>query len=123
MFTEELNKVKGATLDVWAANSKLTAQPGANVTFAAPYIQGAGYEGEVVAMMANLKPGQVSAPIKGTMGVYVVVVETVTPAEPLVDVKGQQTRLIQGISSRADGAAGDVLREEANIIDNRAKHF
>jgi peptidyl-prolyl cis-trans isomerase D len=122
-FTEELNKVKGATLDVWAANAKLTAQPGANVTFAAPYVQGAGYEGEVVATMANLKPGQVSAPIKGTMGVYVVVVETVTPAEPLVDVKGQQTRLIQGISSRADGAAGDVLREEANIIDNRAKHF
>jgi peptidyl-prolyl cis-trans isomerase D len=123
MFTEELNKVKGATLDIWAANAKLTAQPGANVTFAAPYIQGAGYEGEVVAMLATMKPGQVSAPIKGTMGVYVVVLESVTPAEPLVDVKGQQTRLIQGISSRADGAAGDVLREDADIIDNRAKHF
>lgn len=123
MFTDELNKVKGATLDVWAANAKLTAQPGANVTFAAPYVQGAGYEGDVVAMMATMKPGQMSAPIKGTMGVYVVVLETVTPPEPLVDVKGQQTRLIQGISSRADGAAGDVLREDANIIDNRAKHF
>jgi len=123
MFTEELNKAKGATIDVWAANAKLTAQPGANVTFAAPYIQGAGYEGDVVAMMSTMKAGQMSAPIKGTMGVYVVVLEAVTPAEPLVDVKGQQTRLIQGISSRADGATGDVLREDANIIDNRAKHF
>lgn len=123
MFTEELNKVKGATLDIWAANAKLTAQPGANVTFAAPYVQGAGYEGEVVAAMLNLKPGEMSAPIKGTMGVYVVVLETVTPPEPLVDVKSQQTRLIQGTSSRADGSAGDVLREEADIIDNRAKHF
>lgn len=123
MFTEELNKVKGATLDIWAANAKLTAQPGANVTFAAPYVQGAGYEGEVIAAMSNLKPGEMSAPIKGTMGVYVVVLETVTPPEPLVDVKSQQTRLIQGASSRTDGAAGDVLREEADIIDNRAKHF
>lgn len=123
MFTEELNKVKGATLDIWAANAKLVAQPGANVTFAAPYVQGAGYEGDVVAIMATLKPGVPSAPIKGTMGVYVVVLESTTPAEALVDVKGQQVRLIQGISSRADGAAGDVLREEANIVDNRAKHF
>jgi peptidyl-prolyl cis-trans isomerase D len=123
MFTEELNKVKGATIDIWAANAKLTAQPGANVTFAAPYVQGAGYEGDVIAMLSTLKPGTVSAPIKGTMGVYVVVLESVTPAEPLVDVKSQQVRLMSGISSRADGAAGDVLREEANIVDNRAKHF
>lgn len=124
MFTEELNKVKGATLDVWAANAKLTAQPGANVTFAAPYVQGAGYEGDVVAMLSTMKPGATpSAPIKGTMGVYVVVLESVVPAEPLVDVKGQQVRLIQGASARADGAAADVLKEEANIIDNRAKHF
>lgn len=123
MFTEELNKVKGATLDIWAANSKLTAQPGANVTFAAPYVQGAGYEGDVIAMLSTMKPGVVSAPIKGTMGVYVVVLESAVPAEPLVDVKGQQTRLMQGVASRADGAAGDVLREEANILDNRAKHF
>lgn len=124
MFTEELNKAKGATLDVWAANSKLTVQPGANVTFAAPYVQGAGYEGDVIAMLSTLKPGTTpSAPIKGTMGVYVVVLESVTPAEPLVDIKGQQTRLIQGMASRADGGSGDVLREEANIIDNRAKHY
>lgn len=124
MFTEELNKVKGATLDVWAANAKLTAQPGANVTFAAPYVQGAGYEGDVIAMLSTMKPGTTpSAPIKGTMGVYVVVLESVVPAEPLVDVKGQQTRLIQGAASRADGAASDVLREAADIIDNRAKHY
>lgn len=122
-FTEELNKAKGATIDVWAANSGLTVQPGANVTFAAPYIQGAGYEGDVIAILSTLQPGALSTPIKGTMGVYVVVLETVTPAEPLVDVAGQQTRLIQGASSRADGAAGDVLREAAEIIDNRAKHF
>jgi peptidyl-prolyl cis-trans isomerase D len=123
MFTEELNKVKGATLDAWAANAKLVAQPGVNVTFAAPYVQGAGYEGDVVAMMANMKPGELSAPIKGTMGVYVVMLESVTPAEPLVDVKGQQTRLIQGAASRADNAANEVLRESADIVDNRAKHF
>ena len=123
MFTEELNKAKGATLEAWAANTKLQTQPGANVTFAAPYVQGAGYEGDVIAMMTTMKAGQLSAPIKGTMGVYVVMLESVTPAEPLVDVKGQQTRLIQGVAASADGSAGDVLREAANIIDNRAKHF
>jgi peptidyl-prolyl cis-trans isomerase D len=124
MFTAELNKSKGATIDAWAASTQLQVQPGVNVTFAAPYIQGAGYEGDVVAMMSTLKAGTTpSAPIKGTMGVYVVVLESVVPAEPLVDVKGQQTRLIQGAAARADGAAGDVLKEAANIIDNRARHY
>jgi peptidyl-prolyl cis-trans isomerase D len=123
-YIDQLNKGKAASLDQWAANVQGSVMPGVNVTFASPYIQGAGYEGAVVGALANLTPGKMSAPIKGTMGVYVVMLESVTkPATPLTDIAGKKTTLIQAISSRADGAAADVLKDDANVTDSRAKHF
>jgi peptidyl-prolyl cis-trans isomerase D len=123
MFTDELNKFKATSLEQWAANASLTVQPGVNVTFAQPYIQGAGYEGAVVGTLATLTPGKISTPIKGTMGVYVVLLENVTQPQPITDIPGQKARLIQGFASRADGSAMEVLKEMAEIVDNRAKHF
>jgi peptidyl-prolyl cis-trans isomerase D len=123
MFTEQLNAKKGSSLDQWAAATALTVQPGVNVTLAQPYIQGAGYEGVVVGSVSSMKPGQLSAPIAGTMGVYVVMLENVAKPEPIKDIKGQQTRLMTGLASRADATANEVLKEEADITDNRAKHF
>jgi len=102
---------------------KTTVMPAANITLAAPYIAGAGYEGEVVGKVSAMAVNQMSAPIKGSMGVYVVIVTTVTKAEPLTDVKAQQARLIQGYGARTDNAVNDVLRENADIVDNRAKHY
>lgn len=124
MFTDELNKAKGSSLDQWAANAKLPVNPGVNLTIAQPYIQGAGYEGAVVGTLASMKPGQLSsAPIVGSMGVYVVMLETVTAPEPLKDVAAQQQKVLQGLASRADATATEVLKDEADIVDHRAKHF
>ncbi|GAB4133246.1 MAG: SurA N-terminal domain-containing protein [Bacteroidia bacterium] len=123
MFTDEMNKKRGTTLDQWASNMQTTVMPAANITFASPYIQGAGYEGEVVGTLANLAPNKLSAPIKGTMGVYVVVLETVAKPEPLTDIAAQQQKVMTGYASRTDAAVNDILREEANITDNRGKHF
>lgn len=123
-YIEQFNKAKGASLDQWAANVQGSVMPGVNVTFASPYIQGAGYEGAVVGTLANLTPGKMSEPIKGTMGVYVVQLESVTkPTAPLTDISGKKTSLMQTLSSRADGTAAEVLKDDANVTDNRAKHF
>jgi peptidyl-prolyl cis-trans isomerase D len=123
MFIDELTKKRGNSLDQWATNAGLPVMTGAPVTFAQPYIQGAGYEGAVVGTLANMKPGQLSAPIKGSMGVYVVLLESVTQAEPIKDIAGQKTKIMQGLASRVDGSAMEILKDDANITDNRAKHF
>ncbi|MCX6311228.1 MAG: SurA N-terminal domain-containing protein [Bacteroidetes bacterium] len=122
-FIDELNKQKGTSIDQWGANAKIPVQPGANVTFAAPYMQGAGYEGAVVGTLATLAPGKLSAPIKGTMGVYVVQLESVQKPAPITDLKSKQIQLIQGMASRADQTAADILKDKADVTDNRAKHF
>jgi peptidyl-prolyl cis-trans isomerase D len=124
MFTDQFNKVKGTTLDQWASKAGTTVMPGAGVSIGQPYIQGAGYEGAVIGKLTSMKPGTVSEPIKGTMGVYIITLEAVTPpAEPLKDEKGQQARTLQNISGRVDGAATEILKDEAEIIDNRGKFF
>lgn len=122
-FVDQLNKQKGTTIEQWGTNTKLPVQPGANVTFAAPYMAGAGYEGAVVGTLATMTPGKLSAPIKGTMGVYVVVLESVQKAQPMKETKTKQTQLLQGLSSRVDAASADILKDKADITDNRAKHF
>jgi peptidyl-prolyl cis-trans isomerase D len=125
MFIDQLNAKKGTSIEQWGANMNIPVTPGANVTFAAPYLQGAGYEGAVVGTLATLTTGKMSAPVKGTMGVYVVMLENVQKPAPQTpaDVKTKQTTLTQGLASRADASASDVLKEKANITDNRAKHF
>jgi peptidyl-prolyl cis-trans isomerase D len=123
MFADQLAKSKAASIDQWAAKAGTNVNPGVNVTLAQPYIQGAGYEGNVIGTLATMKQGQLSAPIVGTMGVYVVMLEAIATPEPIKDIKGQKMRLMQGLASRADATASEILKEEAEIVDNRAKHF
>jgi peptidyl-prolyl cis-trans isomerase D len=125
-FTEEFNKAKGATIEETAAKAgNLPVMPGANVTIAAPSIQAATFEPGVVGVLASLAPGTMSAPIKGALGVYVVKLESVTKPAPITpeEAKAKQISLIMGMSSRADQNAEGVLKDAANVIDMRARHF
>ncbi len=122
-YIDQLNKQKGATIDVWAANAKEAVAPAQGLTFTQPYIQGAAYENEVMGVVSKMTAGKLSAPLKGAMGVYVVYVEKVTPAGKLTDVAGQRNKAINTIVGRVETAASDVLREEAKVEDNRARFF
>lgn len=125
-FIDEFNKAKAATIEEWAKKAgNIPVMPGVGVSIAAPYIQGAAFEPGVVGSLTALAPGAVSAPIKGTMGVYVVKLKSVTKPAPITptDAKTKQATIISGMASRADATATEVLKDAANIIDNRAKHF
>jgi peptidyl-prolyl cis-trans isomerase D len=123
MLLAEVNKAKAPTLDQWAANAKLSVMPGVNVTFGSPYIQNAGFEPAVVGTLANMTPNQTSAPIKGTSGIYVVMLESVQKPAPITDVPAQKTKVLTNLTSRAESGSADVLKDKANVIDNRFKHY
>jgi peptidyl-prolyl cis-trans isomerase D len=125
-FIDEFNKSKGATIEEWAKKAgNLPVMPGVGVSIAAPYIQGASFEPGVVGSLTALAPGTVSAPIKGTLGVYVVMLKSVTKPAAITpaEAKTKQATLISGMASRADATATEVLKDAADIVDNRAKHF
>ncbi len=123
MFVDQLNKQKGATIDAYAANLKMSVMASPNVTFTNPNLLGAGPEGDVVGKLANMKKGQLTGPIIGNTGVYVVYIEDVKAAGELKNVKAKQTNLMMRNVYSVEGSAYDVLKENADITDNRSKIF
>ncbi|MCU0434053.1 MAG: SurA N-terminal domain-containing protein [Bacteroidia bacterium] len=122
-FTKEINSKKAATIDAWAANLKLTPTD-ATANFANAVLPMAGNEGRVVGWIAgNPATGKLSVPIAGDQGVYVVVINSVTPAEPLKDVKTRQQSATSAIGNQADSRAAEVLRDEADIEDHRGTRY
>lgn len=95
----------------------------ANVTFASPAIAGVGLEPSVVGSAWSLAPGQLSQPIAGNSGVFVVSVDkNVDAGEPnIAQVRQNESR---SIASRVDnGSVYNALKEKAELVDNRAKFY
>ncbi len=92
----------------------------AEVTFASPQIQDAGFEPEVVgAIFSALKAGQKTLPIKGRNGVYVVRVDKVKKAPATKSYKEEQKALMATMKSSAGNLAKAALIDKANVVDNR----
>lgn len=115
-------KLSGSSLASLATANKVTVMNALDLTLSNPALPGAGFEPKVVGTAFALKVGQVSKPIEGNSGVYVVVTKSVTKAPAIKDFKEQITQL----SAQAKGNAGRImtaLRNEADIEDNRADFY
>ncbi len=93
------------------------------MTFASPYISGVGKEAEVVGTVFTLKQGMLSAPIQGTAGVFVAVVEQFTEAAQKKDFAEEGKQLQNALRQRVDYEAFNALKEKANIQDNRGRFY
>ena len=95
----------------------------ANVTFASPAIPSVGLEPKVVGSAWALTPGQLSQPIAGNNGVFVVSVDkNVSAGEPnLAEVRQNE---IRSIASRVDnGSVYNALKDKSEVVDNRSKFY
>ena len=104
------------------AETGLTVQSANNISFATVSLPGAGIEPRVIAAAAVLPEGQLSQPITGNNGVYVVVVTNTTESTS-PDLAGIRTRMTTLRESQANYEAYNALQDAANIKDNRAKFF
>lgn len=119
-FNSSLASVQG--IDELASEMGLTVMDANNVNFASVSLPSAGIEPNVIATASVMSPDQLSQPVKGNNGVYVIVLSTVNdPAE--IDVASQKSRMTSLRESQANYEAFEALREAANIEDNRAKFF
>ena len=115
-------KLNGSSLASLASANKVTVMNALDLTLGNPALPGAGFEPKVVGTAFASKVGQVSKPIEGNSGVYVVVTKAVTKAPAIKDFKEQVSQL----SAQAKGNAGRImtaLRNEADIEDNRADFY
>ena len=124
LITAEFNKNSGSgkSLDDVARSMGLTVQEATQVNFRSYTVAGAGTEPSLIAAASASKQGVVSGPIKGSNGVYMLVVNNVT-ANQGEDLKLLHDRLKTTFQMRGTYEAYDALRKSANILDKRYKFY
>ncbi len=121
MFMEEMNGV--ANLDELAGKIGSTVENANNVNFAAYAITGMGQELRVSGIASTLKQGEVSKPIEGQTGVFVIEVAAVTPASAEnVDYTAVKAQLMQGYQG-STGQLLEALKESYGVVDKRYKFY
>lgn len=88
-------------------------------------IPGIGFEPKVIAAAAALQQGQVSKPIKGENGVYVLQNTSYTPAQAIqpLNVTTDKRMMENELMSRASYQLYNAIMDQANITDQRVKFF
>jgi len=95
-----------------------------SISFQSFQIPGAGIEPKVIGITATLAENTISAPIAGNQGVYVVSVNKNTTTEAsATEISTIQSRMQQSYAYRTNRQAYEVLKENANIVDNRYKFY
>jgi len=115
-------KIKGGSLASIAASNKVTVMNAVDLTIENPSVPNAGYEPKVVGLAFSSKVGQVSKPIEGNSGVYVIATKVVTKA-PVIK---KYDDFIAKVKQQAVGNSGrflQALKEDADIVDNRADFY
>ena len=117
-----ITKMNGTSLASIAATNKVTVQNAVDLTIENPNVPNAGYEPKVVGTAFSSKVGQISKPIEGNSGVYVVVTKAVTKAPAIQKYDDYITKVKQQVTSYS-GRVMPALKNDADIKDNRADFY
>jgi peptidyl-prolyl cis-trans isomerase D len=125
MFTKEFNDAMagGATIEAVASKMKLAVEQAPNINFGTAAIPGSTNEPAVIGTVAAMKAKSMSKPIAGREGVFLVMVDAVTPAPPAKDYKSQQAQEISQLEPRVAYEVFDALKQTANITEHLVKFY
>ena len=115
-------KLKATSLEALAAANNVTVMNAADLSIENPAIPGAGFEPKVVGTAMSSKVGQISKPIVGNAGVYVLVTRAATKAPALKSYEEFVGKLKQQTASYS-GRVIQALKENADIKDNRSEFY
>jgi len=116
-------KMSGKTdLNQLASSLGVTVGEAQSVTFETYSIPGLGFETAIAGAATALDANQVSKPVTGTSGVYVVKVNSVNMGTDS-DIKADKQKLAASVNYRTNTLAFEALRENAQIVDKRSKFY
>lgn len=90
-----------------------------NVSFAATSLPGFGKEDEVIGSIPNMKPGDMSKPIKGNQAVYMVIADQINKAAPKDDYTNEVRMMKGSFATRSQREINEALKKKAEIEDHR----
>ena len=115
-------KIKGTTLEEIAKNTNTMVNSASSVTLLNPLLSGVGNEPSVVGAMSTIKLNEVSNPIEGNKGVFVVKVVKRDAPVKLDNYEMFRNRIIDNMKGRSYQLF-QVLEETADIKDNRGNYY
>lgn len=115
--------IEGKT-DLQSVASQLNSdvKSATNINFNSFSIPGLGAEPAVVGTVSSIDVDNISKPIAGNNGVYIVKVTSVNQGTEQ-GVDAERERLAQSMGFRASSQAFEAQRKKADITDNRAKFY
>ncbi len=116
------NEGDGKSLDAIAKLMGLTVQEAAQISFRSYTVPGAGTEPTLIAAATVAKQGEITGPVKGSNGVYLLEANNITMA-PREEIKALQARMASTFEMRGSYEAYEALRKAANIVDKRYKFY
>jgi len=122
LFMQEMEAAGAGDIQTIANTLALPVEVKDNIQFSAAAITGLGREQAMLGTIGGMVVGDISRPIKGDQGVYVIYLdsrnEVATPTN-----RNNATLLNTSLSSRVDYEVFEALKEKAEIEDNRAQFF
>ena len=124
VLKEEFNKFlsTATNLDELAKEMSLVPESASLLSFSSNSIPG-GFEPNVVGAFYGVEQRQMSTPIVGNSGVYVVSTESIKESPAPKDYTALKKQLESQLQPRADFEVYNALKELAEIEDNRAKFY
>lgn len=118
-----LSGMNGSDIDSVAESFGSEVSEFSDVSYASYYINGVGFEPRLVgAIAATAATGELSAPVKGTSGVYLFVVDNIADSASQT-TEAERVRLQAAAESMAQQASLFAVQELAAIKDMRSRYF
>ena len=119
-----MGEMQGITdLSAGAEKLGLGIETANNVIFESYSIPGMGREPVLLGKIFTMNSGDLSVPIEGDGGVYIVRIDKVNDVQADTDVEVEKKQLAQNRQSRVDYDVFEALKERADIEDNRFRFY
>lgn len=117
------SRITGTNLNQIANTFTTEVDTARSVSFSSGFIPGLGQEPKVLAAAFGMEANQVSAPVGGNNGVYVVKVLKKTNSPAPGNLSVVKRTYAQQLSSQLQARLMETLKEGASIKDNRSKFY
>lgn len=120
-------KLKGASGDLESVAKKYGAgaliESANDISLATGFLTSAGFDPIALGKVFGLKAGQKTDVFTGENGVFIMELINKTDAPKIADFTQNKTQLTQSLESRSSYLVNEAIRENAKIVDRRAKFF
>lgn len=119
-----IDKMSGYTdLQTASTELKVPIETAENVVFESFSVPVLGREPNILGKVYTMEEGDLSVPLKGNSGVYIIRVDKVGDALPNQDYSAIKLQITQGRASRVNYEVFEALKERVDVEDNRYKFY